>query len=365
MNTEELLDYDDLGDALREGRALRPARGYRFLLAQGDLNFQSRQVTDPVPLGRQILEAAGLDPRDGYSLFAILPSGDFEDVRLDEPFDLRGRGAERFVAFLTDRDFKLTLNDDELRWGKPADQRRGPLRPRQAWATARPSSSKCPAATTGSSSRRLIDLTDARHRALHHGDRANATTRSSSNSRPRDGRRPARHVRAGRAARVPGPARAERRVLHDLPPRRLDAARGRARCRRRRRSQKERHDLQCHANCSIVIPTSSGCGTKVTSFSQQGGSSSCARCRTSTAHREVRTGTLISSLTMAGDMTRPPDTHVVHLGRRLSRATPTARRSPGDRATHGGNFDLGHGVTAQARVLEQAADGGHATTITR
>ena len=119
MSTEELLDYDDLGDALREGRALRPARGYRFLLAQGDLNFQSRQVSDPVPLGRQLLEAAALDPREGYSLVAILPSGDFEDVRLDEPFDLRERGAERFVAFLTDRDFKLTLNDDELRWGKP------------------------------------------------------------------------------------------------------------------------------------------------------------------------------------------------------------------------------------------------------
>ena len=32
---------------------------------------------------------------------------------------LRERGAERFIAFLTDRDFKLTLNDDELRWGKP------------------------------------------------------------------------------------------------------------------------------------------------------------------------------------------------------------------------------------------------------
>ena len=119
MNTEELLDYDDLGDALREGRALRPARGYRFLLAQGDLNFQSRQVSDPVPLGRQLLEAGALDPRDGYSLFAILPSGDFEDVRLNEPFELRKRGAERFVAFMTDRNFKLTLNNDELRWGKP------------------------------------------------------------------------------------------------------------------------------------------------------------------------------------------------------------------------------------------------------
>ena len=119
MNTEELLDYDDLGNALREGRALRPARGYRFLLAQGDLNFQSRVVSDPVPLGRQLLEAAALDPRDGYSLIAILPSGDFEDVRLNEPFDLRERGAERLIAFQTDRDFKLPLNDHELLWGKP------------------------------------------------------------------------------------------------------------------------------------------------------------------------------------------------------------------------------------------------------
>jgi hypothetical protein len=119
MNTDDLLDYDDLGEALGEGRALRPAPGHRFLLAQGDLNFQPRQVSDPVPLGRQLLEAGGLDPRDGYSLFAILPSGDFEDVRLNEPFDLRERGAERFVAFLTDRDFKLTIEDDELRWGKP------------------------------------------------------------------------------------------------------------------------------------------------------------------------------------------------------------------------------------------------------
>ncbi len=28
-----------------------------------------------MPLGCQLLEAGGLDPRDGYSLFAILPSG--------------------------------------------------------------------------------------------------------------------------------------------------------------------------------------------------------------------------------------------------------------------------------------------------
>ncbi|MGJ3627135.1 multiubiquitin domain-containing protein [Sphingomonas sp. MMS24-JH45] len=71
-------------------------------------------------MGRQILEAAGLDPERGYSIFAILDTGDFEDVRLNETFDLRGAGAERMsVAFLTDRDFKFEVNDHEERWGKP------------------------------------------------------------------------------------------------------------------------------------------------------------------------------------------------------------------------------------------------------
>ncbi|MCE9671829.1 multiubiquitin domain-containing protein [Myxococcus stipitatus] len=120
MKNDEPLEYEDVGAALREDRALRPARSYRILVAQGDLSFRSVDVADPVPLGRQILASAGLDPRGGFSLFAILASGDFEDLRLDEPFDLRTRGAERFVAFQTDRDFKLTLDDDQLAWGKPA-----------------------------------------------------------------------------------------------------------------------------------------------------------------------------------------------------------------------------------------------------
>ncbi len=118
--TDDLLEYDDIGEALREGRALRPARSYRVLFAQGDLNFHTLDVPDPSPLGHQILATAGLDPRDGYSLFAILPKGDFQDLLLDEPFDLYERGAHRFVAFQTDRDFKLTLNGHQLEWGKPA-----------------------------------------------------------------------------------------------------------------------------------------------------------------------------------------------------------------------------------------------------
>jgi hypothetical protein len=99
--------------------AVSRPNGCRIQFALDGLNFRPVEIADPVPLGRQILVAAGLDDRGNYSLFAILPSGDFEDVRLNEPFDLRGRGVEQFVVFHTDRDFKLTLDDRQITWGKP------------------------------------------------------------------------------------------------------------------------------------------------------------------------------------------------------------------------------------------------------
>lgn len=120
METEKNVDIDNVGDAIREGRGLRAARAYRILFAEENLCFRAIEVSDPVPLGRQILAAAGLNARGDYGLFAILETGDFEDVRLDELFDLRGQGAERFVAFQSDRDYKLTVNDAQVCWGKPA-----------------------------------------------------------------------------------------------------------------------------------------------------------------------------------------------------------------------------------------------------
>lgn len=114
------LQIDDVGEAIREGRPLREALAYRIRLGLEGLDFRSIDVPDPVPTGRQILQSAGLDSRDDYLLFALLASGDFEDIRLDETTDLRGKGAERFIAFKSDRDFKFALNDRQLVWGNSA-----------------------------------------------------------------------------------------------------------------------------------------------------------------------------------------------------------------------------------------------------
>ena len=109
MNEELQIRTAALGDG-REPNCDSPdhqAGKYRIELSDSSLNFETVVLTDPVPLGRQILGAGNLRNVDNYSLYAVLPSGDFEDVRLDETFDVRGRGVERFVYFLTDRAFKV------------------------------------------------------------------------------------------------------------------------------------------------------------------------------------------------------------------------------------------------------------------
>ena len=112
------LDFDDVGDAIREDRPLKAAAAYRIRFGLEGLAFRNIDVPDPVPTGRQILDSAGLDRRVDYLLFALLDSGDFEDIRLDETVDLRGKGAERFIAFKSDRDFKFMLNERQMAWGR-------------------------------------------------------------------------------------------------------------------------------------------------------------------------------------------------------------------------------------------------------
>jgi hypothetical protein len=89
-----------------------------FSLACDGLDFNQFAVNDPVPTGTQILEAANAN--EATSLFAILPNGDFEDVRLKETFDLRARGVETFVCFTTGVVYPFKINQRQLSWGLPS-----------------------------------------------------------------------------------------------------------------------------------------------------------------------------------------------------------------------------------------------------
>lgn len=72
--------------------------------------------------------------------------------------------------------------------------------------------------------------------------------------------------------------------------------------------------------------------------------------------RQVKTGTLISSLTMAGDETRPPDTHVMHWDGEYP-CNPDG--SPiTEISYHAGEMDFGHGVKAQYSFSSKPVDTG-------
>ena len=61
-------------------RSLRPAAFYRIVVLDDQLSERHVDLTDPVPTARQILQAVGFRPGDGYSVYAILTSGEFEDL---------------------------------------------------------------------------------------------------------------------------------------------------------------------------------------------------------------------------------------------------------------------------------------------
>ncbi|MER9138467.1 multiubiquitin domain-containing protein [Mesorhizobium sp. M0830] len=102
-----------------EHRAAEAAiTAFRVRLTKDGVNYHDTSVADPIALGRQILAAAGVRDVENYSLFAILPNGEFEDIRLDETFDLRGKGTEVFAYFETDRSFNFTIEERQMSWGR-------------------------------------------------------------------------------------------------------------------------------------------------------------------------------------------------------------------------------------------------------
>lgn len=120
MNQIQPMPLDNLSDVNESGATLCGGHNFHIFFAIDHLQFRQLEIADPVPTGRQIVAAAGLNPRDDVGLFMILPSGDFEDVRLDEPVDVRGRGIEKFIAFKSDRTFRFRLGDKQIVWGHPS-----------------------------------------------------------------------------------------------------------------------------------------------------------------------------------------------------------------------------------------------------
>jgi Multiubiquitin len=93
------------------------AHGHRVLIGNAELSFHVVDIDDPVPTGRQILEAAGALPTAEHLVFQVLPTGLLEELRQDKTTDLRSPDAEKFLVFRSDRSFRFDLNGRVFEWG--------------------------------------------------------------------------------------------------------------------------------------------------------------------------------------------------------------------------------------------------------
>lgn len=80
------------------------------------VNGKNISVDDPVPMGRQVLDAAGFVPPDECVLIQGFAHGT-RAVGLDETIDLSQPEIEAFYAFRSDRIFRLTIEERGFDWG--------------------------------------------------------------------------------------------------------------------------------------------------------------------------------------------------------------------------------------------------------
>ncbi len=90
---------------------------FRVAVANADFDFRGLKVDDPKPTGRQLLAAAGLRPPEEHLIFQVLHDGALQERRLDETVELREKGAERFIAFRSDRSFRVEVDERRFEWG--------------------------------------------------------------------------------------------------------------------------------------------------------------------------------------------------------------------------------------------------------
>ncbi|MBZ0146626.1 MAG: multiubiquitin domain-containing protein [Pseudorhodoplanes sp.] len=111
-----------MSNATHTGGQAQPAphpAGFDIEIAGTDLQFRKAKLTDPVPTGRQVIEAAGFKQVEEYIVLQWLPGNMLEELRLDETCNLRERGVERFIVAKSDRTFRFEIDSQRQEWPAP------------------------------------------------------------------------------------------------------------------------------------------------------------------------------------------------------------------------------------------------------
>jgi hypothetical protein len=111
------VDVEDVAAAVSAGREVREHGPYKIQVGNESLEFRPLVISDPVPTGQQVLEAAGLRPVDEHLLYQMYANGHLELLSPGETTDLRQAGIEKFLAFKNDRSFRFFIDGRAQDWG--------------------------------------------------------------------------------------------------------------------------------------------------------------------------------------------------------------------------------------------------------
>jgi hypothetical protein len=108
---------EDIESCALGGRTPREFGPYRIKVGDDRFEFRPHVMDRPAPTGQEILACAGFVPGDEYALFLMFVDGRLEQILLNDTTDLRSPGAEKFLAFRTDRTFRFFIDGNEREWG--------------------------------------------------------------------------------------------------------------------------------------------------------------------------------------------------------------------------------------------------------
>lgn len=111
------LKIEDILACIKAGRKPNDHGPYRIQVGDQDLSFTGVVINDPVPTGRQIIEAAGFRKAEEHLVFQVLRTGDLEELNLEETTDLREAKVERFLIFNSASSYRFDIDGKRLEWG--------------------------------------------------------------------------------------------------------------------------------------------------------------------------------------------------------------------------------------------------------
>ena len=111
------MDTDMIEDRTNDGPSGHRQHLFGVAVAKANFDFQDFAVDDPKPTGRQLLEATGFRPAEEHLIFHVLSNGAIEELRLEETIELHEKGSERFIAFRSDRSFRVEIDERRFEWG--------------------------------------------------------------------------------------------------------------------------------------------------------------------------------------------------------------------------------------------------------